>query len=1322
VRLAEALLNASDDAIARALEDEPAGVVDMVRSLLSHDQRDDDLDADRFLEQMVHMAEPASTTREAPPGLVLHECIGSGAMGEVYRATQEAPQREVAVKFVWGDGLAEAQALADAHHPLIPSVFQVGHTAKQPHVVMELVRGEGLLDWAATASLAQKLALLESLCRGVHEIHDRGVLHRDLKPANVLVDASGPRLVDFGVAVRSTRAGDRLAGTLPYLADEVLSGAPASTQSDVFSLACILVEVLSGEAAMPRIAGVSGQIEARLAHELPPLPRRAVGIARRGLAPTARRYASAAELADDLSSWRRSIAAAPRWRAAGLAGLALLGIAAWWGTVPPESPASPAAAAADRAWLKLQEAHPEASADAVEAFEGFAGLSSVRGSRAADAAILAAAHFRGALALPDTVDAVARIWASTEDAQHRVDAALMLAETFEREGRWAALGAIVDSLGPGPARDTWSTKSAIGLRNWTRADVAADPLFRELSRATRTETDGHVIYFSQDAFVAIREGELLTGPLTPRLTPAATAAPAGLGEPGRRHIVELGGWLAMAATEDGTHVSLVRQTPSGWATLAEPEVGGLLWSAAAGDPDGDGAPSLFVGMAGSQRGLRVLEGPEWRSRVVDEGLDRANSDILQLMVEDLDQDGRQELIVLVGPWRAYDLRVYSARSDGTFALQARTQLGGASRMTLVDFPDGARRLAVMKEDRYPNATLFGEASPFGVESGLYLWSYADERLIETDFIPLRSPKHNYTGFSSGDLDGDGWPEVVSEDDDNNGIIVSFSADGSTVHRVAGLYPRGIADLDGDGDDELLARVGDERILWAFGHGEDPIPTVESASVQDPLMRLGLHRAAAELAEERARLAVDDASAAASYALAAEAYDALGDAVTSHAMYDAALERGAGRGEPDVSEARAALIERALLPRPRRTSPGEDAPFVLDFRGAPPSVFWQRPAAMRASAEGLRVRATSGDGVLWSVPLRRTSEYLSLQVDLDVLHAEAGVHLTLALRDADGAALLSVTLEPWGGAGQVDRKWYCALGDQPQTLALFSAPRTAPAWTSTHRARLAAHGGRAVCDLKLDDTLLDRAREVQLSPSEALVLELRAHGSVPGAKVDATLSTVTLHGMVPTPRPSTGWRERIVSGDVRAAVDEAEGVEKLEALADLGRQADAQEAWLTSDTDRSSELAMFRRNPILWLDVLRTAAPETAPERIAEGWHGTYESGSTELIAYPWVDALPVTSASVAALLTAHAHALLAEGHLDRALRLFERLAEEALPAATGFEVALGLAEARGRAQLETAPAACESAAALEPHPFALRDRVASNPALQQACVALHPPR
>jgi WD40 repeat protein/predicted Ser/Thr protein kinase len=267
------------------------------------------------------------------PGHKLLRELGRGGMGTVYEAEQDTPHRSVALKVI-RPGLAspqllkrftrEAEILGRLHHPGIAQVFEAGLTADgQPFFAMELIRGEPLDSYARrhTLDTRARLALLARVCDAVQHAHEHGVIHRDLKPANILVDQAGqPRILDFGVArladadLQTTTArtvAGQLLGTPSYMSPEQVMAAPTTldARSDVYTLGVILFELLADRLPydlqhlpLPEVARVIREQDPTRLSSVNAMFRGDVEtIVAKALAKdTARRYASAGELAADL--------------------------------------------------------------------------------------------------------------------------------------------------------------------------------------------------------------------------------------------------------------------------------------------------------------------------------------------------------------------------------------------------------------------------------------------------------------------------------------------------------------------------------------------------------------------------------------------------------------------------------------------------------------------------------------------------------------------------------------------------------------------------------------------------------------------------------------------------------------------------------------------------------------------------------------------------------------------------------------------------------------------------------------------------------------
>ena len=190
-------------------------------------------------------------------GHKVFEEIGQGGMGLVYRARQEQPSREVALKIVAPYTLRaeearkrfflEIEAMAAIEHPAVLPLYQSGEDAfGRPWLTMQLLRGGSLADNLSSyqGRWKESVQLVSQLCEAIAYAHEHGLLHRDLKPANVLFDLDGnPFVADFGLA--KWAEGDSqisqsscLLGSPAYLAPEAAEGGSklTTTVSDVYGL------------------------------------------------------------------------------------------------------------------------------------------------------------------------------------------------------------------------------------------------------------------------------------------------------------------------------------------------------------------------------------------------------------------------------------------------------------------------------------------------------------------------------------------------------------------------------------------------------------------------------------------------------------------------------------------------------------------------------------------------------------------------------------------------------------------------------------------------------------------------------------------------------------------------------------------------------------------------------------------------------------------------------------------------------------------------------------------------------------------------------
>jgi eukaryotic-like serine/threonine-protein kinase len=240
------------------------------------------------------------------------ELLGEGGIGQVHAAFDTVLQREVAVKSLRPEVLsdtnfvdrfrAEATSLARLNHPNITTIYSLIPDDKNLYMVMERVRGHTLDDILkerkAPIAVRESLAIIAQAADGLAYAHSMGVIHRDIKPSNLMVAENGLlKIMDFGIArvrgsQRLTRSGS-IVGTLAYMSPEQLRGEEGDETCDLYSLAIVLYEMLSGsppfsatseyelmqaqinqrpERLMPRVPGLDARVEGALLKALSKKP------------------------------------------------------------------------------------------------------------------------------------------------------------------------------------------------------------------------------------------------------------------------------------------------------------------------------------------------------------------------------------------------------------------------------------------------------------------------------------------------------------------------------------------------------------------------------------------------------------------------------------------------------------------------------------------------------------------------------------------------------------------------------------------------------------------------------------------------------------------------------------------------------------------------------------------------------------------------------------------------------------------------------------------------------------------------------------------
>ena len=271
--------------------------------------------------------------------------LGAGGMGEVYRAHDSRLGRDVAIK-VLPQHLSstpesrarferEARTISQLNHPHICTLHDIGRQGGIDYLVMELIEGETLAARLERGPLPipELLTVGWEIAGALSKAHHAGVVHRDLKPGNMMLTESGVKLLDFGLARppdihaageapsqwptvnQPLTAQGAVLGTLQYMAPEQLEGKDTDARTDLFALGCVLYEMATGRRPFQgdnRVSILSSILRSPEApvHLNTSVPRSLERIIRRCLERNpAQRYASAAELSDELTQlrgWARS--------------------------------------------------------------------------------------------------------------------------------------------------------------------------------------------------------------------------------------------------------------------------------------------------------------------------------------------------------------------------------------------------------------------------------------------------------------------------------------------------------------------------------------------------------------------------------------------------------------------------------------------------------------------------------------------------------------------------------------------------------------------------------------------------------------------------------------------------------------------------------------------------------------------------------------------------------------------------------------------------------------------------------------------------------
>ncbi len=279
---------------------------------------------------------PAAEPKEIAGRFQVVQKLGAGAFGTVYKARDRVLGRMLAIKTIRMEGLAasqaglgemldrfkrEAQVAAQLKHPNIVTIYDIGESEGLSYISMEFIDGIGLdhvISEAGRLPLERAAALAAQVADALDFAHRHGVVHRDIKPANIMIEPGDRvKVTDFGIA-KPTDSAEHLTmtgsllGTPSYMSPEQARGSAVDGRSDLFSLGCVIYEMVAGRKAF-RGESITALLFKIITEEPPPIrqaepsvPDAFVGILAKALAKAPEsRYQNGRELADDLLALTR---------------------------------------------------------------------------------------------------------------------------------------------------------------------------------------------------------------------------------------------------------------------------------------------------------------------------------------------------------------------------------------------------------------------------------------------------------------------------------------------------------------------------------------------------------------------------------------------------------------------------------------------------------------------------------------------------------------------------------------------------------------------------------------------------------------------------------------------------------------------------------------------------------------------------------------------------------------------------------------------------------------------------------------------------------
>jgi serine/threonine protein kinase len=229
-------------------------------------------------------------------GYEVESVVGAGGLGILYRARQVRLDRPVALKLVEAEVARdpvirerlrrEARMVASLDHPNVVPLYEAGEEDGTVYIVTRWVEGTelGTLLQRAPLEPGRAARIAAQIAAALEEAHEQGLVHRDVKPSNVILTPEDHvYLTDFGLAKRADTApgltaADQLLGTVDYVAPELIEGSEPDARSDIYSLGCVLFEMLAGAPPFADQKGGMAKMWAQVNAEPPSLRERRSGL------------------------------------------------------------------------------------------------------------------------------------------------------------------------------------------------------------------------------------------------------------------------------------------------------------------------------------------------------------------------------------------------------------------------------------------------------------------------------------------------------------------------------------------------------------------------------------------------------------------------------------------------------------------------------------------------------------------------------------------------------------------------------------------------------------------------------------------------------------------------------------------------------------------------------------------------------------------------------------------------------------------------------------------------------------------------------------